>query len=61
MSPDAEGTHIRNVKALPLTIQKIWPMLKFLKSGSNFKVKFTRSNIMVPIERSCHKEHAYEI
>ena len=32
----------------------IWPMVKFLKSGSNFKVK--RYKIMVPIERSCHKE-----
>jgi hypothetical protein len=27
------------MKALSLAIQKIWPMLKFLKSGSNFKVK----------------------
>jgi hypothetical protein len=34
-------------------------VLKFWKSGSNFKV--TRSKIIVPIERSCHKEHAYEI
>jgi hypothetical protein len=35
-------------------------MLKFLKSGSNFKVKVTKSNNLVPIERSCHKEHTYE-
>jgi hypothetical protein len=49
------------MKSLSLAIQKIWPMLKFLKSGSNFKVKVTRSNILVPIERSCHKEHTYEI
>jgi hypothetical protein len=47
------------MKALSLTIQKIWPMLKFLKSGSNFKVK--RSTILVPVERACHKEHTYEI
>jgi hypothetical protein len=47
------------MKALSLAIQKIWPMLKFLKSGPNFKV--TRSKILVPIERSCHKEHTYEI
>ena len=49
------------MKALSLTIQKIWSMLKFLKSGSNFKVKVTRSKILVPIERSCHKEDTYEI
>jgi hypothetical protein len=39
------------MKSLALAIQKIWPMLKFLKSGSNFTVKVTRSNILVPIER----------
>ena len=31
--------------------------LKFFKSRSNFKVKVTRSKIMVPCERSCHKEY----
>jgi hypothetical protein len=31
-------------------------VIKFLKRGSNFKVKVTRSKILVPIERSCHKE-----
>jgi hypothetical protein len=30
------------MNALSLAIQKMWPMLKFLKSGSNFKVKVTR-------------------
>jgi hypothetical protein len=49
------------MKAILLTIQKIWPILKFLKSRSNIKVKVSRSKIMVPIERSCHKEHIYEI
>jgi hypothetical protein len=44
-----------------VTIQKIWPMLKFLKSGSNFKVKVTRSKNLVSIERFCHKKHTYEI
>jgi hypothetical protein len=33
------------MKALSLTIQNIWPMLKFFKSGSNFRVKVTRSKI----------------
>jgi hypothetical protein len=27
------GKYTRNMIALSLTIQKIWPMLKFLKSG----------------------------
>jgi hypothetical protein len=35
--------------------------VKVLKSGSNFKVKVTKSKIMVPLESSCHKEHTYEI
>jgi hypothetical protein len=56
----SQGTCIWNTKALSLTIQKIWPKLNFLKSGLNFKVKVTRSNIMVPLEWSCHKEHTYE-
>jgi hypothetical protein len=49
------------MKAISLTIQKIEPMLNFLKSGSNFNVKVTRSKVIIPIQRSCHKEHAYEI
>jgi hypothetical protein len=32
-----------------------------LESGSNFKDKVTRSKVMIPIEKSCHKEHTYEI
>jgi hypothetical protein len=51
--------HMKLKKTLSLTIQKIWPKLKFLKSGSNFKV--TRSKIMVPLESYCHKKHTYEI
>jgi hypothetical protein len=57
----SQVTCIWNMKALSLTIQIIWPKLKFLKSGSNFKVKVRRSKILVPIKRSCHKEHTYEI
>jgi hypothetical protein len=56
-----KGLVTSNMQALSLTIQKIWPKLKFLKSESNFKVKVTRSKILVLIERSCHKEHTYEI
>ena len=42
------------MKALPLLVKKLWPRLKFFKSRSNFKVKVTRSKILVPVERSCH-------
>ena len=50
-----------NMKALSLTVQKLWPRLKFLKSRSNFKVKVTRSIIMVWYERSCHKEYTWNM
>ena len=53
--------HICNMKALALLLWKLWPRLKFLKSRSNFKVKITRSKIMVWCERSCLKEYTYEI
>ena len=33
-------------------------LITVLKSRSNFKVKNTRSKIMVPSERSCHKQEA---
>ena len=41
-----------NMKAQPLLVRKLWPRLKFFKSRSNFKVKVTRSKIMVQCERS---------
>ena len=47
--------------SLPLLVRKLWPRLKFFKSRSNVKVKVTRSKILVPMERSCHKECIYEI
>jgi hypothetical protein len=37
------------------------PRLKFLISRSNTKVKVTRSNILIPMERCSHKEHSCEI
>ena len=57
----SQGMYICNMKALSLLIRKLWPMLKFLKSRSNFKVKVTRSKFVVPMKRSCHKECTYEI
>ena len=50
-----------NMKALSLMVRKLWPRLKFFKSRSNFKVKVTRSKIIVPCERSCHKEYTCAI
>ena len=32
-----------------------------VKSRSNLEVKVTRSKILVPMERSCHKEYTCEI
>ena len=50
-----------NMKALSLTIKKLWPMLKFLKSRSKVMVKVISSKFMVPLERSCHKDHTFQI
>ena len=43
------------------TITKQQPRLKFFKSKSNFKVKVTRSKIMVPRDRSSHMEYTCAI
>ena len=50
-----------NEARLAATIIKLQRRFKFFKSRSNFKVKVTRSKIMVPYERSCHKEYIYAI
>jgi hypothetical protein len=39
------------MKVLSLTIQEIWPMLKFLRSGSKVK----RAKMKVAKERSCDR------
>ena len=43
-----------NMKSIALTVQKLLARFKFSKSRPNCKVKVTRLNLMVPIERSCH-------
>ena len=53
--------YLCNLKALTLLVRKLWPKLKFFKSRSNFKVKVTRSNNLVPCERFCHKEYTCAI
>ena len=39
------------MKALPLPIKRLWPWLKFLSRGLNFKVKVITAKIMVRDER----------
>ena len=56
-----QGIHMCNMKALSLLVIKLWPKLEFFKRRSNFKVKVTRSKIMVPCERSCHKQYTCAI
>ena len=50
-----------NMKALSHRIKKLWPMLKFFESRSKVTVKVTSSKFMVPLERSCHKDHTCQI
>ena len=57
----SQGILMSNIKALVLTIQKLWPRLKFLKSRSNAKFKVTRSKILGQTERSCYKEYSCQI
>ena len=57
----SQEIHVCNLEALSLPVRKLWPRLKFFKSRSNFKVKVTRSKIMVPCEKSCHKEYTCAI
>ena len=39
-------THMPNMKALSLTIKKLWPMLKFFKSRPKVTVKVTNSKFI---------------
>jgi hypothetical protein len=61
------GTNRRNTymiyefREISFTIQKTWPISKFVKSRSNFKVKARMSKIMEPVKRSCHKKQVHEI
>ena len=46
----SQAIDMSNIKALSLLVKKVWPRLKFLKSRLNFKVKVTRSKVMVPCD-----------
>ena len=50
-----------NIKALVLTVQKVLARLKFSKNRPNSKVKVTGLEIFVLMERSCQKEHLYDV
>ena len=49
------------LKALSFTMKKLWPMLKFFKSRSKVTFKVTSSKFMVPLKRSCDKDHTCQI
>ena len=54
------NTHVQYESPI-LLVRKLWPRLKFFKSRSNFKVKVTRSKIIVPCERPCRMEYTCAI
>ena len=56
-----ESPILSGKKVMAKVVRKLWPRLKFFKKRSNFKVKYTRSKIMVPFERSCRKEYTCAI
>ena len=59
--PSGSGEEDEDVKSLALTVQTLLARLMFSKKGSNSKFKVTGSKIMVPTERSYHKEYSCEI
>ena len=50
------NTHVQYERPISSGL-KVMAKVKVFKSRSNFKVKVTRSKIIVPCERSCHKEY----
>jgi hypothetical protein len=47
-------SYISSIKALTYLVQKIYSRLKFFKTRSKFKIKVTRSKVLVPKERSLY-------
>ena len=47
--------HYMNQNVPSVLVRMLWPRLNFFKSRS--KVKVTRSKIVVPNRRLCHKEY----
>ena len=58
------NTHVKYESPM-WCISKVMAQVKVfcgqVKSRSNLEVKVTRSKILVPMERSCHKEYTCEI
>ena len=51
-----------SMKVLSLIIKKVMANVKvFFKSRSKVTLKVTCSKFMVPLERSCHKDHTCQI
>jgi hypothetical protein len=47
------------MKALLLTIQNIWTMLKFKKVSQISRSRSQGQNLLASMERSCHKEYTH--
>ena len=52
-----KNTHVQYESPFTSGSKVIAKVKVFFKSRSNFKVKVTSSKVMVPCERSCHKEY----
>ena len=55
------NVHIKYISSTSPGKEAMTKVKVFFKSRSNFKVKVTRSKLLVPVERSCHKECKYVI
>ena len=49
------------IKALALTIQKCFNMVKLLKSRPDSEVKVTRSTLLISMEQICYYKYSCEI
>ena len=54
------NTHVQ-FESLISSGMKVIAKVKVFNRSSNFKVKVTRSKVLVLCERSCHKEYIFEI
>ena len=58
--PVTRNTHVQYESPIFAGL-KVITKVKFFKSRSNFKVNVTRSKLIVPRERCCHKEYTCAI
>ena len=57
----SHGLLMWNIKALAFTVQILLAKIKFSENSSNSKVMVIVLKMLLPMERSCHKEYLYEI